>query len=122
MLNQRWFKCTKVAEIVAAAIIPFAAGFAAPAVLTGGLGVFIVVLEGLQSLSQFQHNWITYRSTCEELKHEKYLWIAKAGPYANADNPDTLLAERIESLISREHAKWVSIQEQVEKEHNKSGN
>jgi len=70
MLNQRRFKWTKVAEIVAAAIIPFAAGFAASAFLTGGLGVFIVVLEGLQSLNQSQHNWITYRSTCEELKHE----------------------------------------------------
>ena len=122
MLNQRRFKWTKVAEIVAAAIIPFAAGFAAPAFLTGGLGVFIVVLEGLQSLNQSQHNWITYRSTCEELKHEKYLWLARAGPYENADNPDTLLAERIESLISREHAKWVSVQEPVKKEPRKFRN
>jgi len=81
-----------------------------------GLGVLVVVLEGLQSLNQFHHNWITYRSTCEELKHEKFLWLAKAGPYAASANPDVLLAERVESLISREHAKWVSAREHVEKE------
>ncbi len=120
-VNQRWFKWLKVAEIVAAAVIPFAAGFGALPIITGGLGVFIVVLEGLLSLNQYQHNWITYRSTCEELKHDKYLWLAKAGPYANADTPDTLLAERVESLISREHAKWVSARDQIEKDQKKSG-
>jgi len=105
--NQRWFRTLKIVAIVSAAIIPFAAGFGATGFLTGGLGALIVVLEGLQSLGQFQQQWITFRSTCEELKHEKYLWLAKAGPYANAEKPDPLLAERIESLISREHAKWV---------------
>ncbi len=116
MESQRWFKRLKIAGIVAAAIIPFAAGFKATALLIGVLGVFIVVLEGLQSLNQYQQNWITYRSTCEDLKHEKYLWLAKAGPYVNTDNADTLLAERVESLISREHAKWVSTREQAEKQ------
>lgn len=116
MENQRWFKRLKVAQIVAAAIIPFAAGIPAPMYVTGGLGVFIVIVEGLQSLNQYQHNWITYRSTCEELRHEKYLRLAKAGPYLNAGNPDALLAERVESLISREHAKWVSTRKQEEKE------
>ncbi|HWX20688.1 MAG TPA: DUF4231 domain-containing protein [Candidatus Binatia bacterium] len=58
-------------------------------------------------------DWFTYRSTCEDLKHEKYLWLAKAGPYASVERPDALLAERIESLVSREHAKWVSTSEQA---------
>ena len=79
-VNQRWFKALKATEIIAAAMIPFAAGFEAPALLTGGLGVIVVVLEGAPGLNQYQQNWITYRSTCEELKHEKYLWWAKAGP------------------------------------------
>jgi hypothetical protein len=58
---------------------------------------------------------MTYRSTAEALKHEKYLWLAKAGPYSNVKNLDPLLAERVESLISRENAKWVVGREQVEK-------
>lgn len=112
-LNQRLFHWLKIAEIVVAAFIPFLAGINALPILTGGAGVLIVILEGLQHLFQFQHNWITYRSTCENLKHEKYLWLAKSGPYTNAEKPDVLLADRIESLISQEHAKWIAGQEKA---------
>lgn len=109
--NQRWFKWLKAAVLVAGAAIPVLAGIGARAIWTGGLGVLIVVLEGLQQLNQYQQNWINYRSTCEALKHEKYLYLAKAGPYASANDPHALLAERVESLVSQEHAKWVSAQE-----------
>ncbi len=119
VVNQRWFKALKATEIMAAAVIPFAAGFGAHAVLIGGLGVIVVVLEGVHGLNQYQQNWSAYRSTCEALKHEKYLWLAKAGPYVNAQSPDVTLAERVESLISREHAKWVSAREHNEQEQKK---
>ena len=113
--NQMWFKRLKVTELVAAALIPFLAGLTASPFLLGGLGVLVVVLESLQGLYQFQSNWITYRSACEELKHEKYLWMARAGPYAGLKDPGRMLAERVESLISKEHAKWTSIQETIGK-------
>lgn len=115
MSNQRAFKWVKGIEIATAALIPFSAGAGAPAVVTGGLGILVVILEGLQQLNQFQHNWITYRSTCEALKHEKYLYLAKAGPYATVEDAHALLAERVESLISQEHAKWVAGRKQAEK-------
>jgi hypothetical protein len=118
--NQSWFKRLKIIELIAAALIPILAGLSALfphpiliTIITGSLGALIVVLESLQGLYQFQSNWISYRSTCEGLRHEKYLWLARAGHYAGAKDPDRLLAERIESLISTEHAKWVSAQEKV---------
>ena len=40
-----------------------------------------------------------------------------AGPYAG-DTPDTVLADRVESLVSQEHAKWASTQEQTAKTQN----
>lgn len=52
------------------------------------------------------------------MKHEKYLWTAKAGPYSV--DSDRLLAERIEALISREHSLWVSTQEQAKQKLDKS--
>jgi Protein of unknown function (DUF4231) len=39
------------------------------------------VLEGAQHLYQFQEHWITYRTTAEVLKHERCLYLAKAGPH-----------------------------------------
>ena len=75
--NQRWFKLLKVWQIVVAAAIPVAAAAEAPVWLMGGGGALIVVLEGFQQLQQYQQNWTTYRSTCERLKHEKYLFAAR---------------------------------------------
>ena len=76
------------------------------------------MLEGLLQLNQYHQNWISYRSTCETLKHEKYLYLANAGPYAAATSAHTLLAERIESLVSQEHAKWAAGQEETTKQKN----
>ncbi len=106
--NQRWFKALKVCQIVTAAAIPVAAAADATSWLIGGGGALIVVLEGLQQLQQYQQNWTTYRSTCERLKHEKYLFASHAGAYDTAPHPESLLAERVEGLVSQEHAAWVS--------------
>jgi hypothetical protein len=83
--------------------------------VTGALGVLITVLEGMLHLNQYQQNWISYRSTCESLRHEKYTYLGKASPYANVADTRALLAERIESLVSQEHAKWASTQQQESK-------
>ena len=121
--SQRAHKWIKIVEIVAAAAIPFLSALnisSASAAcfghslswIIGGLGVLITIFEGLLHLNQYQQNWISYRSTCEGLKHEKYTYVAKAPPYQNEADRHALLAERIESLVSQEHAKWASVQQQ----------
>jgi hypothetical protein len=112
--NQRTYKRIKMTEIIAAAVIPFIGAFNLPNVgwWTGALGVLITVLEGTLHLNQYQQNWTAYRSTCESLKHEKYVFLAKASPYAGVADPRALLAERVESLVSQEHAKWASAQQE----------
>lgn len=111
--NQRWFKRLKIAQIVTAAAIPVAAAAHVPGAWLGAAGALIVVLEGLQQLQQYQQNWTTYRATCERLKHERHLYAATAGPYAAAARPAALLAERVEGLVSQEHAAWVSQQREA---------
>ena len=113
--NQKAFKYLKVCTVAAAAIIPVLAKLDGMSSVTTGLGVLIVILEGLQQLNQYHSNWIAYRSTCETLKHEKFLYLGRAGAYATVNDPHALLAERIESLVSQEHAKWASSQEQGQK-------
>ncbi len=111
--SQSMYKVIKLAQMMLAAAIPVLAGVRLDGhVLLGALGALVVILEGVQQLYQFQQNWTTYRSTCEALKHEKYLYLGNAGPYAAADDPHTVLAERVESLISEEHAKWVAVARQ----------
>ncbi len=121
--NQRRFKALKITVIIAAALIPllsssqlpFAPATGVPAWVLGALGSLIAIIEGIQQLNQYQANWISYRSTSEALKHEKYLYLAQAGPYAGTANARSLLAERIESQVSQEHSKWTSSQENADK-------
>ena len=110
---QQSYKRFKVLELVMAAAIPVVAGFAPLAVPTAVLGAGIVVLEGVQHLYQWQTNWVLYRSTAEALKHEKFLFLSAAGPYATGD-VHRVLAERLEGLISQEHAKWTQGAEQAD--------
>lgn len=110
---QRRFKLLKGSQLVFAAAIPVVATLDVHSAVAGTLGGLIVVLEGMAQLNQYQQNWQAYRSTCEALKHEKYTFLALAGPYASVQKPLPLLADRIEGLISQEHAKWVSAQEEA---------
>ena len=121
---KRMFYRLKTATLALSVSIPVASGFVAyyPAIgtlktsiFTALLGGTIALLEGIQQLKQYHQNWITYRSTAESLKHEKYLYIGKAGPYATANDPHALLTETVESLVSQEHAKWSSVQQQTGK-------
>jgi len=102
---QRAYKRVKVAQLVLAAGVPVAVASSAPDVFTAMLGGLVVVLEGVQQLYQWQTNWVLYRSTHESLAHERFLFLAGAGPYSGPERR-RVLAERIEGLVSQEHAKW----------------
>lgn len=108
---QRFYKYVKFGEICCAVFIPFFAKSNPD--ITAILGMMVVILEGLQQINQWSHNWITYRSTCEALRHEKYSYLGKSGAYSQANNEEAkrILTQRVESLISTEHAKWISRQE-----------
>lgn len=107
--SQRWFKWLRGLEIVFSGAIPLFAGFGKgdpwSILVVGILGAAVAILASLLSLNQFQENWIEYRTTCESLKHEKYLFLTKSEPYDDTD-PFDLFVQRIESLISKENSGW----------------
>lgn len=113
--NQRFFKRLKLVELVAAACVPLAAPY--HSIVTAALGAIVVILAGIQHLNQYQQNWIAYRTTCEALRHEKFLFLARAGHYDNMDEDAAMksLVCRVESLVSTEHAKWLLAQDETQK-------
>lgn len=107
--NQNWFKSIKMIELISASIIPFVAGMGtdipfSPWIL-GFLGVAVAICAGATALCHHHENWITYRTTAEMLKHEKYLFLTSSGPYSGKEQFD-LFVQRIESLISKENSNW----------------
>ncbi|THD78010.1 MAG: DUF4231 domain-containing protein [Phenylobacterium sp.] len=105
---QRWYKRTRLTQVIVTAFIPVLAFLRYPE-LTAALAAGVLVLETVQHVNQWQQNWITYRSTCEALRHEKYTYMGGVGSYGGASAAQALkiLVERVESLISTENAKWV---------------
>lgn len=107
---QRWYKVYQVAELIIAALIPLLSGYAASstliAVIIGVGGALISLIEGICKLFRFHENWIEYRSTCELLRHEKYLYQMKAFPYCKDESYEQMFVKNVESLISAESSKW----------------
>ena len=107
--NQKRYKVLRISEIVAAAIIPFIAGMGDKIGfgnwIVGILGVIVAVTAGFIALHKNHELWIQYRTTCEQLKHEKYLFLTACEPYNGEDAFKNLVA-RVEGLISRENSAW----------------
>jgi hypothetical protein len=106
---QQWYRVIKVAELALATSVPPLAALGADTAIVTVVSSVVVLLVGLQHLFQFHANWISYRSTCEALRQEQFLFVAKAGPYAAAADARLLLAERFQSLVANENTSWASV-------------
>jgi hypothetical protein len=110
---QKNYKRARIVEFVLAATIPFLAGITITndffiKVIIGIFGVIIAVITAMQGLSQWNEDWIQYRTTCESLKKEKYLFMTKSEPYDSKDDKYNfnILVHRVEALISKENTDW----------------
>jgi hypothetical protein len=108
--NKIGYYVLRILEIICAISIPFILGYASDQTpnlkfIVGLLGVIVGAISGFLGLFQTQENWISYRTTCETLRHEKFFFQTKSKPY---DSEDTfpLLVERVEMLISKENTSW----------------
>ena len=120
--NQKSYKRLQFILIISAASIPFISGFVDDfyylQYLFGAIGVLIAAITGILSLYKFQENWTSYRTTCESLRHEKYLYLTKTEPY-RGKNAFNLLVQRVEILISKENSSWGEIMKKTEDQKDK---
>ena len=109
--NRKWFFRFQILTIVISALIPVISLLSIhfddlPTMLIAGtLGASVTAFAAVTSLCKFQDHWMTYRATCEALKHEKYLFRTKTEPYTDKDAYHRFV-QRVEFLISQEHTNW----------------
>jgi hypothetical protein len=126
-VNQKRYKQIQAAQIILATSIPVFSliGDYWGRLIMAILGASVAILAGFQQLGNYNDLWTTYRATAEQLRHEKFLFLAQSGPYRSLQEEEALrlLAERVEERVSTEHAKWVSerTQQQVEKQERQDG-
>lgn len=77
------------------------------AIVTSGI---VAIGTTLVRAFNYQENWINYRTTSETLKKEMYYYKAKLSDYHDAEDPEAIFVQRVESLISRENTMWLICQ------------
>ena len=117
VFHQRWYRRLKVLSIAAAALVPLLSGLDGLAFVAGLLGV-VVVVEGLQHVNQHYDNWVRYRATCENLRHEKYLYLARSARYVGLTDDEAfrVLAANVEAILSTEGEAWLKLRRQLEED------
>ncbi|MGN1481050.1 DUF4231 domain-containing protein [Porcipelethomonas sp.] len=109
---QKSYKLIQIVEIILAATIPLLSGYCnifLISIIVGILGIIITILESLAKLFKYHENWIQYRTTCELLKYQKYIFLTGASPYNKADETvENIFVKNIEQIISSENNQWKS--------------
>lgn len=117
--SKRWFHVLVVMELLFAASLPVFSGFNTSQsriidIVIGIIGFLIVILNGLLSQFKFKDHWKEYRTTAEQLKHEKYLFLTQTDLYSSEDAYSQFVTN-IENLISKENSSWGRILKSDEK-------
>jgi hypothetical protein len=106
--SKAWLRVLEIIAILAAAAIPVVAQFlelSSISIAISVLGALAAAIGGCVALCEFRRHWLEYRTTAETLKHEKFMYLTKCGPYQE-DNRFCQLVDRVESLVSEENSIW----------------
>lgn len=121
---QKYYKAYQIAEIILATLIPLLAGYSQSykqiTFIVGLFGAVIAIIESITKLYKFHENWIQYRTTCEMLRYQKYLYLTGSAPYNSKDETvDNVFVRTIENIISAENNQWKLINTDTEEANNK---
>jgi hypothetical protein len=105
---QKKYKWLKRIEILFATSIPVLTTISPNMIIISVLGGSIAFIEGWLTLSKYHENWIEYRSICELLRQEKFMFLTKSGVYTS-EHSLKYLVERVESIISKENVNWANL-------------
>lgn len=107
---QKRYKFLQITEIVFAALIPLLSAYSKNqivSIIVGLLGAAIAIIESITKLNKYHENWIEYRTTCELLRYQKYLFETHSSPYNQEEETvENLFVRNVENIISSENNKW----------------
>lgn len=111
---QNWYKTLQVIEIILASLIPLLSAYSTScrsiAVTVGIFSAVIAIIESISKLNKYHENWIQYRTTCEMLRYQKYLFLTRSAPYNNSDETiENVFVRNIENIVSSENNQWKMI-------------
>jgi len=121
MHNQQYYNRIQFTLIVCSAITPvvIALSFSFQSDvgkwISVGFAVITAIAASTLKIFKYYENWTNYRTVCETLKKEIYLYNASLDEYENATDKKSLFVERVETVISRENTLWLKTYKRDEK-------
>lgn len=116
--NKRLYHAFQWGVIIISAVMPVIVVSYSQEYKMAAAGLSLLLAIGTAALKafKFQENWLNFRQMAEALQQEKYFYTAELGTYRNVNDDDrrSLFVDRVESLISREHAIWTNLHQQKE--------
>ena len=90
-------------------VLGYAYGFTWASVLSGIMPAIVAIIVSVQQFGRWQALFIEYRTTCETLKRQWYLYDAQIGDYEVSDDKERekVFVHHVEDLISRQNRTWV---------------
>jgi hypothetical protein len=74
-------------------------------ILTGLLGMLVVIGQGAEQLGKYRESWLNYRKASEQMKRERRLYINAVAPYQLDQGEEAayqVFVIRIEKIIAEE--------------------
>ena len=106
--NKSWHFRLQLITLVAAALVPVVSLSSSEfgvRVVVAIIGSIAAIAAGVVALFQFRDLWVDYRSTAEQLKYEKFLFLTGSEPYSSAES-FSLFVNQVESIIIQENRGW----------------
>lgn len=77
--------------------------------------LLLAMLTGIANFRKFGDLWLSYRTTEESIKREKFLFLTSSGKYAGNDAAFSEFVGTMESILSAEHNKFRSLIEDAQR-------
>ncbi|MBX2847967.1 MAG: DUF4231 domain-containing protein [Acidiferrobacterales bacterium] len=106
--NKNWHFRLQLVTLIAAALVPvisLSSSAMGVRIVVAIVGSIAAVAAGVVALYQFRDLWIDYRSTAEQLKYERYLFLTGSEPYGT-EECFSLFVNRVENIILEENRGW----------------
>lgn len=71
--------------------------------------------QGINSIFKFHEQWISYRSTSENLKSEYFKYINEIDEYENLSEREKIFAKNVNKIVTQNNLTWKDLQRQETK-------
>ena len=105
--------CSSISSVICIVSLIFPQTSMIFTIISSLISLLLTTILALDKLKKYQELHTQYRTTCEKLKQEKFLYLTYAGEYyGNYDEENfKLFVNRCESIMSTEIGTWAQLNE-----------